>query len=193
MNRQQTFARVYQTNAWHGDETRAGPGSTMTATARLQVELPKLLERLGVTSLLDAGCNEAHWIPEVPGYVGVDIVPQALRIAQRRHPGLRFEVADICVDHLPRCDAVLCRDALQHLSYADGLAALANFRSTRARWLITSSHRGETNVDIATGQWYPIDVQAPPFSLGEPSWEISDGTWGDSVAWPQKILGLWTL
>lgn len=163
----------------------------------LRSELPKLIRKFRIGTLLDAGCNEALWMPEDLGceYLGVDIVPGAIVAARHRHPGERFtfEVADIVSDDLPSCDMVLCRDVLQHLSWADGQAALSNFKRTGAHWLVASSHVGDANHDIVTGDWYPINLQAEPWNFSSPEWRLADGAWADEEPWPHKILGMWPL
>lgn len=196
--RQRIFERAWKRNIWEGRETPAGPGSSLGATVLLQDRLPALLQRLRIDTLLDAGCNEALWMPRDLGceYVGVDIVPGAIAAARHRHEGwegFSFLVADIVADELPTADAVLCRDVLQHLSWADGLAALSNLKRTGARWLLASSHVGDPNRDIQTGGWYPINLEAPPWDLGRPEWRLADGAWADEEPWPHKILGAWYL
>ena len=94
----------------------------MDATAVLRAELPPLLERLGVTSLLDAPCGDAGWINHADlrlRIIGVDIVPALIeslkvRAASGEIRG-EYHLADIVGDSLPRCDAILCRDGLVHL------------------------------------------------------------------------------
>ena len=113
--RAQVFTLLYRRNGWNGRETRSGPGSGTEATAALREWLPEVLEELGVGSVLDAGCGEATWQPELPGYIGADIVREAVLAARERHPERTYVLADICRDDLPRTDAVFCRDALQHL------------------------------------------------------------------------------
>lgn len=193
MNRAEIFDRVYRRNAWNGSETASGPGSSLAATLTLRDQLPKQISARGISRIIDAGCGEGLWQPEIPGYIGVEVSGVALAKARELHPDRRFEQADICTDVLPQADAVICRDALQHLSFADGLAALQNFRRCGARWLFTSSHVGGRNEDIRTGGWYEIDVMAGPFWLGEPSWWIPDGTWGELTPWPNKVFGVWPL
>src|SRR5439155_16997003 len=166
---------LYRRNAWNGRETRSGPGSGTEATARLREWLPEVLEELGVDSVLDAGCGEATWQPELPGYIGADIVREAVLAARKRHPERTYVLADMCRDDLPRIDAVFCRDALQHLSLADGLAALQNFRRRGAKWLIASSHQSEANRDVPSGGWYPSNLEAAPFWLGKPARTLFDG------------------
>jgi hypothetical protein len=191
--RQQTFSRIWDRNRWNGTETNAGPGSTMGATRELANWLPTMIAELGVSSVLDAGCADSLWMPELPGYVGVDIVPKAIETARIRHSDRAYLVADICRDELPRCEAIICRDALQHLSLKDGMAALNNFRRSGAKWLLASSHRGETNTDVPSGGYYASNLEAEPFWMGEPRQSVSDGTWDMGLRFPTKILGVWEL
>jgi glycosyltransferase involved in cell wall biosynthesis/SAM-dependent methyltransferase len=191
--RAQVFTSLYRRNAWNGRETRSGPGSGTEATAALREWLPELLEELGVGSVLDAGCGEATWQPELPGYIGADIVREAVLAARKRHPERTYVLADICRDDLPRTDAVFCRDALQHLSLADGLAALQNFHRSDAKWLIASSHQGEVNRDVPSGGWYPSNLEAAPFWLGKPARTLFDGRWESQDRYPHKIIGAWEL
>lgn len=191
--RAQVFTSIYRRNAWNGRETRSGPGSGTEATAALREWLPEVLEELGVGSVLDGGCGEATWQPELPGYIGADIVREAVLAARKRHPERTYVLADICRDDLPRTDAVFCRDALQHLSLADGLAALQNFRRSGAKWLIASSHQGEVNRDVPSGGWYPSNLEASPFWLGKPARTLFDGRWESQDRYPHKIIGAWEL
>lgn len=185
------FESIYRRNSWNGTETRSGPGSTHGATLRLQRILPELMAGLGAYSILDASCGEGNWMPDLPGYVGVDISASAITIARAKHPDRRYLIRDICVDELPTVDVVFCRDALQHLSLAEGLVALRNFRLTRATWLICSTHEGGLNVDISTGGYYEPDMQAPPFSLGTPWMMVEDGSWDGCEPYPDKYMGVW--
>lgn len=191
--RRQTFTRIWEGNDWNGTETPAGPGSTMTATTALREALPKIVEEFGISSILDAGCADAKWMPDLPGYVGVDIIVEAIEMARDLHPERTYLCLDICSDDLPRCEAVLVRDALQHLSLRDGLTALQNFRRTGAKWLLASSHTDGENTDVPTGGWYASNLEAAPFWLGPPRWKIADGTWESGNRWPTKIFGLWEL
>ncbi len=191
--RREAFDHIYLVNAWSGRETRSGPGSGAEATAALQEWLPQICEAYSIYSVLDAGCGEGTWQPELSGYVGVDIVDRAVSVAQRRHPDRTFKRMDICADDLPAADAVLCRDALQHLSLADGQAAISNFRRSGAKYLIASSHQGERNTDVPSGGWYASNLQAAPFWLGEPLAQLFDGHWEGVDRFPQKIMGIWAL
>src|SRR5581483_7755331 len=143
---QQRFQRIHDTNLWGAEASVSGLGSELDATATLRAGLPPLLQRLEVTSLLDAPCGDAGWIAHAELGVrvrGVDIVPDLIahlreRVARGEISG-DYQLADITTDVLPRCDAILCRDCLVHLSFANIARALDNFRRSGARWLITTT------------------------------------------------------
>src|SRR6201996_6168675 len=62
LNLAQRFQRIHDSNLWGAAESISGLGSEIDATAALRAELPRLLARLGITSLLDAPCGDAGWI-----------------------------------------------------------------------------------------------------------------------------------
>ena len=138
LNLAQRFRRIHDTNLWGAAASTSGLGSEMDATAVLRAELPRLLQKLGVTSLLDAPCGDAGWINRADlgaRYVGIDIVPALIESLQARAAAGEikgeYHLADITCDPLPRCDAILCRDCLVHLSFANIERAVANFRGVR--------------------------------------------------------------
>jgi SAM-dependent methyltransferase len=170
---------------WTGGwpETDCGAGSTLKATKGLRSELPELLKRLGVETLLDAPCGDCNWIRHVDLsgilYFGVDISPKLLGLARQRMPNVKE--GDIVKNAFPAFDAVLCRDFLQHLPTADALKVLANF--SKAKWLIATSHHADENKELET-DYRPLNLMKPPFNLPEPVEVIPDGN---------RILGVWSL
>ena len=62
LNLAQRFQRIHDSNLWGAAESVSGLGSELDATAVLRGELPRLLARLQVNSLLDAPCGDASWI-----------------------------------------------------------------------------------------------------------------------------------
>src|ERR1700739_2313082 len=78
LNLRERFQRIHDTNLWGAEASVSGLGSELDATATLRTELPALLRRLQVASLLDAPCGDAGWILRADlgvRIVGVDIVP----------------------------------------------------------------------------------------------------------------------
>lgn len=201
LNLAQRFQRVYDTNLWGAAQSVSGLGSEVDATAGLREELPRLVARLGITSLLDAPCGDGGWInasrPAVR-YVGVDIVPDLIARLRSRvaagEIGGDYLVADITRDTLPRCDAVLCRDCLVHLSFANIERAVKNFRRSGAEWLIaTTFPEWQTNQDCEDGDWRALNLERAPFDWGPPVELLNENCTEAGGGWRDKSLGVWRL
>ena len=193
-SRQRIFELIYQHDGWNGPETRSGPGSTMGATARLRRLLPRIVGGLQIETVLDAGAGDSLWMPDLPGYIGVDVVPSAIEAVEQAFPGRAYLIGDVCTARLPQRQAVIVRDVLAHLSNADALTALENIRSTGATWLFATTFDPADNAnDTVTGRYREYDITQPPFDLGEPWWLIEDGWWEDEMIFANKFFGAWLL
>ena len=188
------FEEIYRKNGWNGRESRSGPGSGTESTAKLAAFLPEFCQDAELESVLDVGCGDGFWMPNLPGYVGVDVSPYAIGAAESRHPGRDYRVLDAVREELPRgFDLVIVRDVIQHLPLADGKALVENARAS-GRLLLCSTYINGRNRDIAPGECYTPDMQADPFNLGpwleiEPDgWGWADRTWEQDAT---KRLALW--
>jgi hypothetical protein len=198
---QQRFQRIHDSNLWGAPESASGLGSELDATAVLRAELPRLLARLGVTSLLDAPCGDAGWINRSSlgvRYVGVDIVPALVERLQTRAAAGEiagdYRLADLTRDSLPRCDAILCRDCLVHLSFANIERAVGNFRRSGAAWLIATTFPGwQANCDCEDGDWRALNFGRPPFDWGAPVELLNENCTEAGGGWRDKSLGVWRL
>jgi 2-polyprenyl-3-methyl-5-hydroxy-6-metoxy-1,4-benzoquinol methylase len=198
---EQRFRRIHETNLWGAAASTSGLGSEMDATAVLRIELPRLLQKLGVTSLLDAPCGDAGWINNANlrvRIIGVDIVPALVESLQARAAAGeikgQYHLADITRDALPRCDAILCRDALVHLSFANIERALANFIASGATWLIaTTFPEWQTNADCEDGDWRALNFERAPFRWGAPVELLNENCLEAGGGWRDKSLGVWRL
>lgn len=184
------FDDIYRTNAWtHG----SGPGSLVEPTRTPAMLLRALVAGLGVTSVLDVGCGDGQWMPDLPGYLGVDVSVEAIARSRRAHPGRQYAVYE--GGRLMRSGLVIVRDVVQHLSAADGLALMGRAWRAADPWLLMSHYAGGENVDIPTGaDAYSPDMLADPFGLPQPVALIFDGYRyhdGASVRDPRKMLALW--
>jgi hypothetical protein len=201
LNLAQRFQRIHDTGLWGAEASTSGLGSEMEATAVLRAELPRLLKKLGVASLLDAPCGDAGWINHADlgvRYVGVDIVPSLIgRLQARAAAGEikgEYRLGDITRDTLPRCDAILCRDALVHLSFANIERALANFRTSGAAFLIaTTFPEWQTNGDCEDGDWRALNFERAPFAWGAPVELVNENCTEAGGGWRDKSLGVWRL
>jgi len=197
----QRFQRIHDTNLWGAPESPSGLGSELDATAVLRTELPRLLKKLGVTSLLDAPCGDAGWINRADlgvRYVGVDIVPALVERLQNRAAAGEicgeYHLADITRDQLPRCDAILCRDCLVHLSFANIARAVANFRRSGAAWLIATTFPvWQVNRDCEDGDWRALNFECAPFEWGPPKELVNENCMEAGGGWRDKSLGVWRL
>lgn len=190
------FVDIYETNKWKSRESASGTGSTLRSTVAVRRELPLLLARYGVASVLDAPCGDFNWLSAVDlgdvQYAGADIVPALVEANERSYgrDGRTFAVLDASADDLPRADLVLCRDMLVHFDGDDIRATVANFKRSGAEWLLTTTFPGRRNrAKTKTGGWRPIDlrnfVTAP-----EPVELVSEEYSGK---YADKCLGLWRL
>ncbi|HEX5634660.1 MAG TPA: class I SAM-dependent methyltransferase, partial [Gemmatimonadales bacterium] len=175
MSNLEAFRHIHATNLWAGPESRSGLGAGHDQTAALRAQLPALLARRGVRSLLDLPCGDGRWMATVDlgdiRYLGADLLPELIADNARRHaaPGRDFRVLDLLASPLPAVDLVLCRDCLVHLSFADIARAVANLRRSGSRWLLTTTFPAQNvNEDVVTGDWRPINLQAAPFDWPAP-------------------------
>jgi len=198
---QQRFRRIHETNLWGAADSVSGLGSEADATAVLRNELPLLLRELGVTSLLDAPCGDAGWINKTDlgaAFIGIDIVPDLIAALRERagrgEIGGDYRLADITRDPLPRADAILCRDCLVHLSFANIARAIANFRRSGATWLITTTFPDwHDNLDCEDGDWRALNFERAPFSWGSPVTLLNENCMEAGGGWRDKSLGVWRL
>jgi hypothetical protein len=193
------FSEIHRGNLWGDPESVSGPGSGLRRTALWRDGLAELLQRLGVRSLVDAPCGDFLWMNalalDLDDYVGVDVVPELVAANARAYarPGRRFLALDFTRDALPHADAVLCRDGLVHLSFADIADALRNFAHS-AQWLIATTFTTlEANADIATGGWRPLNLQRPPFDFPAPIALLDERRLDDHGVSVHKHLGVWDL
>lgn len=193
------FQDIYRSNRWSSPESASGTGSDLSQTAALSRELPLLLRRHGVRSMLDIPCGDFNWMSRVDlagvDYTGADIVPAlvARNTASHARPGVRFMALNLATDPLPATDLVFVRDCLVHLSFDDVRAALRNVCDSGATWLLTTTFPGrEVNRDIRTGQWRALNLQAAPFLLPVPVELFNEGCTEGGGAYADKSLGLWT-
>jgi hypothetical protein len=197
----QRFERIHDSNLWGAAESTSGLGSEMDATATLRAELPRLLAKLGVASLLDAPCGDAGWIGAANlgvDYVGVDIVPALVEpLLARAGAGDvsgDYRLADITRDPLPACDAILCRDCMVHLSFANVGRAVTNFRRSGAVWLIATTFPDwQTNRDCDDGDWRALNFERAPFCWGTPVELLNENCTEAGGGWRDKSLGVWRL
>jgi 2-polyprenyl-3-methyl-5-hydroxy-6-metoxy-1,4-benzoquinol methylase len=194
------FTDIYQRNLWGCAESMSGVGSSMERAAAFRDELIALLRELHVAVLLDAPCGDFNWMQSVAenvhSYIGIDIVDELIASNQKRYASNRvqFVCADLTADTLPKADLILCRDCLVHFSFDDVWRGLRNFKRTGSRYLLSTTFQNrERNFEIATGDWRPLNLQAPPFGLPPPVRAIDEKCLHTGGIYSDKRLALWEL
>jgi hypothetical protein len=194
------FSEIYYRNAWGDEESVSGPGSSVQRASAFREELAKLLARIHVTSLLDAGCGDHNWMKEMNldslHYIGADVVPELIARNQQDYSSeiKTFVNLDVTRDELPRVDVIFCRDCLVHFSYKDIFAALRNFKQSSSTYLLTNTFtRFPENFDIPTGDWRQLNLQRHPFYFPAPIESIDERCLHSGGIYADKHLALWAL
>jgi len=194
------FSEVYDKNIFGGPESRSGAGSDLVQTEIIRREIPRIISQYGIGSMLDAPCGDWLWMRKVElgleRYVGVDIVEQLIAVNNKEfgRPGVEFLSADLSKDALPVVDLIFSRDCLVHLSYADAMKILANFKASGAKYLLTTTFTGRTsNTDLGDGFWRPLNKEIAPFNFPRPLEIINEGCTEGNGEFADKALGLWEL
>ena len=188
------FAAIYERGVWlqsEAQQAQSGLGSELHLTEGIRRELPGLLGSLNVKNLVDLGCGDWTWMSHMDlpcNYLGVDIVAD---IVDRNRDNfgsstVAFTLLDAVTHPIPKCEAVLCREVLFHLSFSDGASVVDNIKRN-ARWLIVTSDTSIWfNSDIPSGDFRMLNLQRAPFRFPRPDRQISD-----AQLVPGRILGIW--
>ncbi|MBI5429902.1 MAG: class I SAM-dependent methyltransferase [Nitrosomonadales bacterium] len=193
------FADIYRSNYWGNSDSRSGAGSDLVQTEVVRRELPVLISEFEVNSMLDIPCGDWHWMKETNldvDYIGADIVPEIVQHNNELYGKDRrgFRALDMIKDDLPKVDLVFSRDVLVHLSFEDIFSALRNIERSGSRYLLTTTFtRRDSNFDITTGQWRPVNLQKAPFNFPAPLRLINENCTEGDGSWGDKSLGLWEI
>lgn len=193
------FTDIYRKNRFGGTESLSGPGSGCLQTKGIVHALPKLCNDLEVSTILDIPCGDYYWMRHVNfnavKYIGADIVEELiLKNKIHENKDVRFCRLDLISDKLPKADLILCRDCLVHFSYSDVFLAIKNIcRSTASYLLTTTFPDRERNVEIKTGEWWPINLEVEPFNFPKPDHLVVEGCTEVNGEYGDKSLGLWRI
>lgn len=194
-----TFEQIAKTNGFCGTVSVSGPGSDLVQTSLIAREIPALLERLEVQTILDLPCGDFYWMKAVhlkAQYIGADIVSELIAKNQELYGSStrQFIVLDLVRDRLPRVDLIFCRDALVHFSLKDVEKAIKNMQRSESTYLLTTTFTApRENRDIVTGQWRPLNLQLSPFNFPAPLLVINENCTEQEGKFYDKSIALWRL
>lgn len=174
-SRAERFTAIHDQKIWRSKESISGSGSELHRTVNLRKELPSLINKYKIKSIVDAPCGDFNWMQDViekvdVQYVGLDIVNSLAEKNNEKfgNHSISFGVADICDDTLPDCDLLIVRDCIIHLSYSDIDAFFKNIQKVKFKYLLISSYTGSSsleNVDINTSETRVLNLFNPPFNV----------------------------
>jgi hypothetical protein len=179
------FTKIYNNNSWQGDFSRSGPSSNLRRTEELRKNLPILIKKFKINSLLDLPCGDFAWFKELINkldisYMGGDVVDELIIENKKKYQinnRISFKSIDITKDELPRTDLLFCRDLLFHFSYKDIFKTLDNILNSEIKYIMLTSHLNLKikNKDIVTGGWRWFNLFNFPFYFPNPISKIIDG------------------
>jgi SAM-dependent methyltransferase len=170
MSVKEKFTEIYEKNLWCSPESVSGGGSEIQNTKVIRRELPVLIQKFGIQSILDIPCGDWNWMKDVDlcgaSYIGADIVEPLIGLNKANYTNIDFRVLDLINDTLPKVDLIFTRDCLGHLSNDNVSKAIRNCQESGAKYLLaTSFTKWDMNHDIEDGGWKCINLMIPPFQL----------------------------
>lgn len=195
---------VYQNNLWRGEKSRSGKGSDPENTHHIERELPHIISKLNVRSILDIPCGDFAWMPrmldnlsEDVAYHGADIVEEIVESNQKySSENISFSCLDITSDSLPYADLVLVRDCFNHLPNQKIFQGLSNIKKSGIQY-VALTHFNWTNfknedIENKAGEkvnWRKINYTLEPFCLSVPVSFIVEGS--SEINGKDKTLSIW--
>jgi SAM-dependent methyltransferase len=175
--RKRVFDSIYRDATWGtnaGKVGNSGVGSTLSATLLYRTFLQQFFARNEVKSVVDAGCGDWEFSQALDwtgiDYKGYDIVPSLIEANTKKFgkPNIQFFPADFIETPLPAADVLIVKNVLQHLSNADVARFIPQLKKFKHALLIDGVDEislSSSNPDINVGDYRPLDLTVPPFSL----------------------------
>lgn len=194
------FENIFKNRSWRGRESISGRGSDSDQTKYIVKKVPALFKNMKIKTVLDIPCGDFNWMKEVDlkgiKYIGADIVEEIIDNNKNKYEkdNVSFQRLDLTEDILPQVDLILIRDCLVHMSYEDIFKSLKNVCNSMSTYLLTTSFTNrQSNKDIITGEWRPLNLQIAPFSFPEPIRIINERCTQGKLSYTDKSLGLWKI
>lgn len=197
------FTSIFNEGGFGGSPSLSGAGSDMEQTMVVRSELPRIIQKYSIKSMLDVPCGDMYWLQSINlstvDYIGADIVDELIKLnimkfGESGKSKKNFLLLDMCKDKLPLVDLILCRDCLIHLKLSDAKLAIQNLKNSGSKWLLTTTYTSRnTNDEIGLNFFRPLNLQYPPFSFPKPVELINENCTLDDNKYQDKSLGLWRL
>ncbi|RYJ50879.1 class I SAM-dependent methyltransferase [Flavobacterium petrolei] len=173
------FSKIYDKDLFNlgGNNTnpisKSGPGSDLLQTKEILINLPFLIKKYNINSILDIPCGDFYWMNNVEllgaKYIGADIVKTLIKKNKDTFTSdkVSFISLDILTDDLPKVDLILCRDLFVHLKNDQIKIGLKNIKKSGSKYLLTTSFKDRfpNGENLLIGGWRPLNLEIEPFNL----------------------------
>ncbi|MCX7387505.1 MAG: class I SAM-dependent methyltransferase [Planctomycetales bacterium] len=165
------FDRIYQHGGWNG--LGSGPGSAVEVNREYIEFLNHLIQQSPtITTILDIGCGDWQIMGcvDLSGkqYLGIDVVASVVEKNNRGFGthSVGFQVLNPCRTEIPYADLIIMKDVIQHLPGVHVQRILEQIKH-RCKFAVIANDYTPVNSlhEISIGEWKPINVLSPPFSL----------------------------
>lgn len=180
---EEIFTRYWKTNHWKQKESKSGEGSSLAYTQEIRKNLPLLLDKYQIKSILDAPCGDFYWFQHVNLksdiiYYGADIVIDMINENNKLYgrENRVFVQIDLLADNLPSIDIWICRDLIFHLPEKDIIKLISKFIDSNINYLLITSHTEKNikNKDTFLGGCRLTNLNSHPYDLPESIDKIKD-------------------
>tara|TARA_B100001123_G_C15344266_1_gene1036291 strand:+ start:1341 stop:2060 length:720 start_codon:yes stop_codon:yes gene_type:complete len=172
---EEIFSKIYKNNYWGSNISKSGPGSDYNNTIKIRKELPKIIKKFKIKSILDAPCGDFFWMNKVLKnlkiqYVGADIVSDLILLNKIKfaNKNIKFMKLDLTKSKLPKSNLWICRALFFHLDFKSIKKILHNLKRSEIKYiLITNSYTKKNfkNKNIINGDYRPLDLFKAPFNF----------------------------
>lgn len=157
--------------------------SSILGTEHLRSQLPALFEKYNISSMFDAGANDAAWqavtLTKLIKYSAGERNHIMVDIAKSSYPDLDIRVHDVTVDALPQVDLLFIRDVAIHLNNHSKREMIQRWKESSIPWiLMTQLSYATENLDFEySPDHFPfteINWLLPPWSWPTPTESLSE-------------------
>ncbi len=198
------FNYIFKKNIWGSYESISGPGSEIQNTIVIRQQIPNLIKKYNIKSILDIPCGDFHWFKEMDikiDYLGADIVDTIINenISKYSSDYISFKKLDITSEAINgKFDLIIIRDLFIHFSNDDIFKSLQNIKESQSKYILTTNYNdSDINKNIVTGSFREINLMKDPFNFPTPIFEIDDAGQilrpNSNILYQNKYLSLWNI
>jgi energy-converting hydrogenase A subunit M len=163
-----------------GLDSYCGRGSCTDTTEDIVENLPIIIEKFKIKSIIDSPCGDWNWMKRINiediDYIGLDIIDDVLEMNRSKYGNdkVKFKSVDLLNDNFDyKSDLIICRDFLFHIDTENVINLLNKFKASGSKYLLSTSFEYiNENIDINQSDngygFRKINLLKEPFNLKNP-------------------------